>query len=94
MDNKTIQWFGENNKLGHDIWNRKYRYKGESLDGWFDRVSGGDVALRKLIEEKNSCLAAESLLIEELKKAAISTIAFLMVMFPIRCLALWILRKH
>lgn len=52
MDNKTIQWFGENNKLGHDIWNRKYRYKGESLDGWFDRVSGGDVALRKLIEEK------------------------------------------
>lgn len=49
----TVQeWLGENNKLGIDIWEKKYRYKNENFDGWLDRVSGGNQNIRKLIEEK------------------------------------------
>ena len=49
----TVQeWLGENNKLGIDIWEKKYRYKNEDFDGWLDRVSGGNQNIRKLIEEK------------------------------------------
>ena len=43
------QWLGEDNKLGHDIWYKKYRYKDETLDQWFDRVSGGNKDLKNLI---------------------------------------------
>lgn len=46
------QWLGKNNKLGIDIWNKKYRYNNESFDEWLDRVSGGDSDLRQLILEK------------------------------------------
>lgn len=46
------QWLGKNNKLGIDIWNKKYRYNNESFDEWLDRVSGGDKDLRQLILEK------------------------------------------
>lgn len=46
------QWLGKNNKLGIDIWNKKYRYNNESFDEWLDRVSGGDKDLRALILEK------------------------------------------
>lgn len=45
-------WLGEDNKLGIDIWNNKYRYNGETFDEWLDRVSGGNSDVRKLIEEK------------------------------------------
>lgn len=45
-------WLGENNKLGIDIWNKKYRKNGESFDEWLDRVSAGNADVRKLIEEK------------------------------------------
>ena len=49
----TVQeWLGEDNQLGIDIWNKKYRYNNESFDAWLDRVSGGDPMVRKLIEEK------------------------------------------
>lgn len=46
------QWLGKNNKLGIDIWNKKYRYNNESFDEWLGRVSGGDKDLRQLIFEK------------------------------------------
>lgn len=49
----TVQeWLGEDNKLGIDIWEKKYRYNNETFDEWLDRVSGGDNELRKLIKEK------------------------------------------
>lgn len=49
----TVQeWLGESNTLGIDIWEKKYRNGNETFDEWLDRVSGGDVALRKLIIEK------------------------------------------
>ena len=46
------EWLGSENKLGIDIWEKKYRYDNESFDEWLDRVSGGDADIRKLIQEK------------------------------------------
>lgn len=49
----TVQeWLGEDNQLGIDIWERKYRYNNETFDEWLDRVSGGDNELRNLIKDK------------------------------------------
>ncbi|MGI6069085.1 MAG: adenosylcobalamin-dependent ribonucleoside-diphosphate reductase [Blautia sp.] len=49
----TVQeWLGEDNKLGIDIWERKYRYNDESFDEWLDRVSGKNAEVMQLIKEK------------------------------------------
>lgn len=50
MDIKT--WLGDENKLGQDIWERKYQYNGESFDEWLDRISNGDEELKQLIIDK------------------------------------------
>jgi len=47
---EVTQWLDTD--LGRDIWNNKYRHKGESLDDWFKRVSGGNKEVEKLIREK------------------------------------------
>lgn len=47
-----INWLGENNKIGIDIWEQKYRYNNESFDNWLDRISNGNEEIRKLILEK------------------------------------------
>lgn len=46
------EWLGSDNKLGMDIWNKKYRYNNETFDEWLDRVSGGNIELRNLIKDK------------------------------------------
>lgn len=46
------QWLGENNKLGMDIWAKKYQQNNETFDEWLDRVSGGDKDLKELIVDK------------------------------------------
>ena len=46
------QWLGKDNKLGIDIWQRKYRKGNETFDQWLDRVSGGDDAVRDAIKSK------------------------------------------
>ena len=46
------EWLGKDNKLGIDIWYRKYRDGDETFDEWLDRVSGGDLKVRQLIVEK------------------------------------------
>ena len=46
------EWLGKENTLGQDIWHKKYQQDDESLDEWFERVSGGDEAVKKLIQEK------------------------------------------
>lgn len=46
------EWLGKNNKIGIDIWNKKYRYKEETFDEWVDRVSIGDEAIKCLIYNK------------------------------------------
>lgn len=50
---KTIeQWIGEDNKVGLDIWHKKYQQNDESFTQWLDRVSGGNPVIRQLIIEK------------------------------------------
>ena len=46
------QWLGKDNKLGVDIFNRKYRKGNETFEQWLDRVSGGDDAVRAAIKSK------------------------------------------
>lgn len=46
------EWLGEDNKLGIDIWNKKYRYDNETFDEWLDRVSNGDSEIKRLIKSK------------------------------------------
>lgn len=49
----TVQeWLGADNKLGIDIWEKKYQYGNETFDEWLDRVSGGNENIRDLIEQK------------------------------------------
>ena len=46
------QWLGKDNKLGMDIWTKKYQQNGETFDQWLDRVSGGNEAIKDLIIDK------------------------------------------
>lgn len=46
------QWLGEDNKLGQDIWHKKYQFNNESFDEWLNRVSGGDEKVKQLIIDK------------------------------------------
>lgn len=46
------EWLGKDNKLGQDIWHKKYQKNEETFDAWLDRVSLGNPAYRRLIELK------------------------------------------
>lgn len=46
------EWLGTDNKLGIDIWHKKYQYNNETFDEWVDRISGGDTSVGNLIREK------------------------------------------
>lgn len=48
----VTEWLGKDNQIGQDIWEKKYRWNGESFDEWLDRVSGGNEELRQIIAEK------------------------------------------
>lgn len=49
----TVQeWLGKDNKLGQDIWERKYQFNGETFDQWLDRISGGNDEVKQLIKDK------------------------------------------
>lgn len=45
-------WLGKDNKLGCDIWRKKYQHDGETFLEWLDRVSGGNEELKKDILDK------------------------------------------
>ena len=49
---RVEDWLGEDNKLGIDIWRKKYQQDEETFDEWLDRVSGGNKNIRELIVEK------------------------------------------
>lgn len=59
--NMTIEQWLNNDQLGIDIWNKKYRFKDESLEQWFDRVSGGDPEIRRMIVEKKFLFGGRTL---------------------------------
>lgn len=48
---KVEEWLN-NNQLSIDIWNKKYRYNNETLDEWFERVSGDNPEIEGLLREK------------------------------------------
>jgi len=59
----TIEdWLGskEENELGEKILKSKYLHENESLDQFFDRVSGGDEKLRRLIVERKLLLGGRT----------------------------------
>lgn len=56
-----IDWLGEDNKLGIDIWKKKYQNGNESFDTWLSRVSGDNPDVKKLIEEKKFLFAGRIL---------------------------------
>lgn len=58
---KLKQWLGEENQIGIDIWEKKYRYNNESFDEWVDRVSGGDEDVKELILSKKFLFAGRIL---------------------------------
>jgi len=45
-------WLGKDNKLGCDIWRKKYQHEGETFLEWLDRVSNGNKELKKDILDK------------------------------------------
>lgn len=49
---RVQDWLGENNKIGIDIWEKKYQRNGETFDEWLLRVSGGDLEVADLIVDK------------------------------------------
>ena len=51
MELTIEKWLGDN-QLGIDIWKNKYQHNNETLDEWFERVSGGDKEVEKLIRDK------------------------------------------
>ena len=55
------EWLGEDNQIGIDIWEKKYRYNNESFDEWVDRVSGGDEDIKQLILSKKFLFAGRIL---------------------------------
>lgn len=55
------EWLGKDNQLGIDIWNKKYKYNNETLEEWFDRVSGNDSEVRKLIVAKKFLFGGRTL---------------------------------
>lgn len=66
----TVQeWLGSDNKLGQDIWEKKYRYNNESFDEWLDRVSAGDSNIKQLIKEKKFLFGGRILSNRGLEKA-------------------------
>lgn len=54
-------WLGENNKIGIDIWEKKYRYNNETFDEWLDRVSGGDKDLKRVVQERKFLFGGRTL---------------------------------
>lgn len=56
---KIEQWL--NTELGIEIWKKKYQHKDETLDEWFDRISGGDKELRRLLVEKKFLFGGRTL---------------------------------
>lgn len=55
------QWLGSDNKLGIDIWHKKYQHNNESFEEWLDRVSNGNEEIRELIKEKKFLFGGRTL---------------------------------
>lgn len=70
---KVQDWLGKDNKLGIDIWTKKYQFENETFDGWLDRVSNGNEEVKKLILEKKFLFGGRILSNRGLDKKGIKT---------------------
>lgn len=66
-------WLGEDNKLGIDIWTKKYQYENETFDEWLDRVSNKDEEVKSLILEKKFLFGGRILSNRGLDKKGVKT---------------------
>ena len=55
------QWLGNENQLGIDIWNKKYKFENETFDQWLDRISNGNEKIKELIIDKKFLFAGRIL---------------------------------
>lgn len=70
----TVQkWLGSDNKLGIDIWSKKYRFENETFDEWLDRISNGNEDVKKLITSKKFLFGGRILSNRGLDKKGIKT---------------------
>lgn len=46
------EWLGEDNQLGIDIWNKKYKNGNENFEEWLERVSGGNAEIAEMIRSR------------------------------------------
>lgn len=70
----TVQkWLGSDNKLGIDIWTKKYQFENETFDEWLDRVSNCNEDVKKLILEKKFLFGGRILSNRGLNKKGIKT---------------------
>lgn len=73
MKIETIEdWLGADNRIGIDIWNRKYRHNDESFEGWLNRVSGGDNDIKQLMIDKKFLYAGRILANRGLQKEGLN----------------------
>lgn len=66
-------WLGRDNKLGIDIWTKKYQYENENFDEWLDRVSNKDEDVKRLILEKKFLFGGRILSNRGLDKLGVKT---------------------
>ncbi len=69
---KIEDWLGADNRIGIDIWNRKYRHNDESFEGWLNRVSGGDNDIKQLMIDKKFLYAGRILANRGLQKEGLN----------------------
>lgn len=65
------EWLGEDNKIGIDIWEHKYRYNNETFDQWLFRVTDGNDKYKQLILDKKFLPAGRILSNRGLHKAGV-----------------------
>ena len=58
---RVNEWLGNENQLGMDIWNKKYKFENETFDEWLERVSNGDKEIAQLIKDKKFLFAGRIL---------------------------------
>ena len=58
---RVEEWLGKDNKIGLDIWHKKYQHDNETFDEWLDRVSDNNETVKNLIKSKKFLFAGRIL---------------------------------
>jgi intein/homing endonuclease len=59
-DEKALAWLNDN-ELCYNIWDKKYRYNGETFDEWLERVSAGNQEIAEMIKYKRFMFGGRTL---------------------------------